>query len=137
MTQKCTFSLQLVTLYRPTCTPTLYWILKDLLLQALQLFNHNLGVIYLFNTAADTLDPITEKIVYGIPGCFYDAGASKIKCANEGAWQDQDNLFQIDASDDITFMPLAQSNFGLLVLNDGSMSGDLYFFSMGFFQESG
>jgi hypothetical protein len=109
----------------------------DLLLQALQLFNHNLGVIYLFNTADDTLDPITETSIYGIAGCFYDAGASKIKCASDYTWEDKDNLFPIDASDDITFMPLAQSNFGLLVLNDGSMSGDLYFFIMGFYQESG
>lgn len=107
--------------------------LKDLLLQALQLFNHNLGVIYFFNTAVDTLGPITETSIYGIPGCFYDAAANKIKFSNEGDWEDKDSLFPIDASDIITFMPLAQMNFGLLVLNEGSMSGDFYFFSMAYY----
>jgi hypothetical protein len=53
------------------------------------------------------LDPITETSIYGIPGCFYDAAANKIKCAEDGAWKDKDSLFPIDASDDITFMPLA------------------------------
>lgn len=79
------------------------------------------------------LGPITETSIYGIPGCFYDAAANKIKCANEGGWEDKDNLFAIEASDIITFMPLAKFNFGLLILNDGSMSGDLHFFSMAFY----
>ena len=48
-----------------------------------------------------------------------------------------DNIFPIDATDIVTFMPLPSKMFGLVVLDDDSLSGDLYFFVPELYEQDG